>query len=186
MHKIFEKTDYGYILRQRNADTIVVATVLFLFALIPLIDLPNRTAHNMQLTINIVCSVFCISLSLCYLRTYCKRIALDEIGIYLHRPLAKTKLIPWGDIKDWGISREITRKHIFSNLYFSTSTLKTNPSKRNKKLPLRCVHTVYISIALDDITDFRKCGVIEFCRSQLIENSIKYPAMFDSDKYGTY
>ena len=182
---VFEKTDYGYILHQRNEDLIVAVITLIIFGstalIIAIAAWHSGEVHQLDIWIEIALFIVCLLTALYCLRSDCRHMVLDEIGVYLHRPLAKTKFIPWEDIRDWGITHQFTRLGWVYCFYFSTTAIKQTRKGKNKKMPLTYKRTIYLSVKDADLYSLQQIGVIAFSRQQLVTNAKKYPPMFTSD-----
>ncbi len=170
-NNIYEKTENGYVLRQRNAPiAVAVAMMIFLGLILPLGALAQWVEGEPQ-TVNgwVIAgiSLACVAAAMAFLRSEWRRMVIDEKGIYLHRPLAKTKFIAWNEVKDWGIAYQMTRHGWVHYLYFSTEPLKPSRHGRNKKMPMTYRKAVYISVEQEDLSNLRRAGAISFCRQRL-------------------
>lgn len=185
---LYEQTEKCYILRQRTASAAVsVVCVLCLGLILPLEALANRWADEPQ-TVNawVVAGFFfaCVALAIGILRTEWGRMVIDERGIHFHRPLARSKLIVWADVQDWGIAHRRGRYTWAYALYFSTVPLALTRREKNKKLPLTYKKAVYISVEVEDLPSLQGTGVLAFCRQHLRgdKSSVKrFVPMFTSE-----
>ena len=168
---IYEKNENGYVLRQRNASIAVVVAVIILLGLFfPFFTLA-QWLENPPLSLSVLgaAGIFlaCVVLALTILRSEWRYLAIDEKGIYFHRPLASPRLILWEDVRDWGLAYQTTRHGWVHYLYFSTERLKAARHGRNKKMPLTYRKAVYISVEQEDLSALRRSGTLSFCRRHL-------------------
>ena len=63
----------------------------------------------MDIRVTLGAFLACVILAMAFLRSEWRHMVIDEKGIYFHRPLARTKFIPWGDVRDWGVAHQMTR-----------------------------------------------------------------------------
>lgn len=187
-NNIYEKTENGYVLRQRNASTAVAVVVIIFMGLIFPFDALARWAEGKPQTVNgwVIAGIFlaCVAVAMAFLRSEWRHMVIDEKGIYFHRPLAKTKFIAWNEVKDWGIAYQMTRHGWVHYLYFSTEPLKSERHGRNKKMPMTYRKAVYISVEQEDLSALRRSGALTFCRRHLgwdNRSAKNFVAMFTSD-----
>lgn len=188
---IYEKTEQGYILRQRNtAVAVVVVCIIGLGLIFPLDALAKWAADEPQtLNAGVVVGLFlaCVAVAIAVLRTEWGHMVIDEKGIYFHKPLARTKFIAWEDVRDWGIAHKRTRYSWVYDLYFSTVSLKPTRHGRNKKIPMTYKKAIYIRVEANDLPSLRRTGAISFCRQRLREDNKSaknFIPMFISDLAG--
>lgn len=173
--KMIEKTDSGYVLRQRNAETAVaLCLILFLGLILPfevLVGWAEGEPKDRGFVI-VAWSLFgaCVLFGLFVLRSEWRRMVIDHKGIYFHRPLAKVKHVPWAEVRDWGILYGHAKYKHFYYLYFATQPLKSRRRGRGKKLPLTYGKAVYVHVDEEDLPELRRSGLISFCRLRLGEN----------------
>ena len=185
---IYEKNENGYVLRQRNAAiAVVMVMMIFLGLILPLGALVQWVDGEPQ-TLNgwVIAgiSLACFAFALAILRSEWRYLVIDDKGICLHRPLARPKMIPWEDVRDWGLAYQTTRHGWVHYLYFSTERLKAAHHGRNKKMPLTYGKAVYISVEQEDLSSLRRSGALSFCRQHLGWNNKSaknFVPMFTSD-----
>jgi len=185
---IHEKTEEGYILRQRTASAIVVVVCIICFGLILLFEVLSKWTAEESSNIWIVAGLFlaCLAIAIAVLRAECGYMVVTDKGIYFHRPLARAKFIAWEDVRDWGIAHQRTRYCKVYNLYFSTKVLMPARAGKNKKIPITHKETIYIAIEVNDLSSLQRTGVISFCRQQLREDNKMFVPMFISDLAENY
>ncbi len=185
---IYEKNENGYVLRQRNAAIAVVVVVIILLGLFFPFYTLAQWLENQPLSLSFLgaAGIFfaCVALALTMLRSEWRYLVIDEKGISFHRPLARPKMIPWAEVRDWGLAYQTTRRGWVHYLYFSTERLKAARHGRNKKMPLTYGKTVYISVEQEDLSSLRRSGALSFCRQHLGWNNKSaknFAPMFTSD-----
>ena len=185
---IYEKNENGYVLRQRNAAiAVVVVMMIFLGLILPLGALVHWVEGEPQTVNGWVIggiSLACFALALTMLRSEWRYLVIDEKGISFHRPLARPKMIPWEEVRDWGLAYQTTRRGWVHYLYFSTERLKVARHGRHKNMPLTYGQTGYISVEQEDLSPLRRSGALSFCRQHLGWNNKSaknFAPMFTSD-----
>ncbi len=185
---IYEKTEKGYILRQRTSSAIIVVVCIICFGLILLFKaLSKWVADEPQaLNIGVEAGLFlvCVSVAIAVLRTECGHMIVAEKGVYFHRPLARTKFIAWEDVRDWGIAHQRTHYNSVYDLYFSTEILKPTRYGKNKRIPITYKKVIYIIVEIHDLSLLQHTRVIPFCRQHLRgdnKSEKKFVPMFTSD-----
>ena len=117
--KLYEKTENGYILRQRKTTAIVVIVCIICLALMVVgewaVDKPQ--ALNIWVVGGLLLAF--IAIIALVLRTECSHLVIVNEGVYWHSPLSRTNFIAWKDIRDWGITHQRTRYSTVYCLYFS-------------------------------------------------------------------
>lgn len=185
---IYEKNENGYVLRQRNAAIAVVMVMMIFLGLILPLGALVHWGEGEPKTLNgwVIggISLACLTVAVAILRSEWRYLVIDEKGISFHRPLASPKVIPWEDVRDWGLAYQTTRHGWVHYLYFSTERLKAARHGRNKKMPLTYGETVYISVEPEDLSALRRSGALTFCRRHLgwdNRAAKNFVAMFTSD-----
>ncbi len=185
---IYEKTENGYILRQRTSSAIVVVVCVICLGLILPFEALGKWAADEPQTLNswVIVGVFLawVAIAIAVLRTECGHMVVTEKGVYFHRPLARTKFIAWEDVRDWGIAHQRTRYSWVYDLYFSTEDLMPTRRGKNKKIPKTYKKAIYISVEINDLPSLQRTGAISFCRQHLRgdnKTGEKFVSMFISD-----
>lgn len=181
---IYEKSENGYILRERNAETVVIFVIILILGLIyPFEAFVVRSEDALQdWEILAMTGIFlvCVVMAMLYLCAECHSIALDEKGVCVHRPFARAMCIAWEDVRDWGIVHLATPKGFCHYFYFSKVSLRPTKDGKNKKIPPFCRKTAYIRVETKDYPLLQRTGVISFSRGQLVRCTKRFPPMFVS------
>lgn len=183
---IYEKTESGYSLRQRNAEMMVAVVIVCFVGFGWLLSFGWGKDDLRTSSFWIIAGIFLVYVvaSIAVLCNECRRIVINQEGVWLHRPLAKTKFIAWKDVQDWGIVHKWRWRGFDYALYFSTVSLKPTRREKNKTLPLTCKKTVYIRVKIEDISSLERTKVLSFCRYHMGWNNTavkKYVPMFTSE-----
>ncbi len=178
--KLYEKTENGYILRQRKTTAIVVIVCIICLGLMVVGEWVVDKPQVLNIWIVGGLSLAFIAIIALVLRTECSYLVIVDKGVYWHSPLSRTNFIAWKDIRDWGIAHQRTRYSTVYCLYFSKKPLKSTSRGSNKKIPLYCKTVLYIDIEFSDFFTFQHTKVIPFCLQRLSSNT-DVPTMFTSD-----
>ena len=178
--KLYEKTENGYILRQRKTTAIVVIVCIICLGLMVVGEWVVDKPQVLNIWIVGGLSLAFIAIIALVLRTECSYLVIVDKGVYWHSPLSRTNFIAWKDIRDWGIAHQRTRYSTVYCLYFSKKPLKSTSRGSNKKIPLYCKTVLYIDIEFSDFFTFQHTKVIPFCLQRL-SNNTDVLTMFTSD-----
>ena len=178
--KLYEKTENGYILRQRKTTAIVVIVCIICLGLMVVGEWVVDKPQVLNIWIVGGLSLAFIAIIVLVLHTECRRLLIVDEGVYCHAPLARIKFIDWKDIRDWGITHQRTRYSSVYRLYFSKKPLQATSRGKNKKIPLYRKTVLYIDIEFGDFSTFQRYKVISYCLRHLSSNN-DVPNMFTSD-----
>lgn len=167
------KTDAGYLLRTRRWVDILLACGIFCVFIISVAFMLGALFGGGEGDVGARIAIFVLGVLLTASGGFClyfalgQRITLDNDGAHFSRTLAKTRHIPWQDVRDWGIAYQYVRGGKCYYLYFASAPLAICDEGRNKRVPNSFKHAVYLGVAPKDIPDLRDLGVISYCRRHL-------------------
>lgn len=163
----------GYVLRTRKwVDILLVCSMfcVFIISAVSMLVAPfgvGVDAIGARIAIFVLGVVLAVSGVFGLYFALGQRITLDNEGVHFGRTLAKTRHIPWRDVRDWGIVYQYVRGGKCYYLYFASVQLTICDNGENKRLPNSFKRAVYLGIAPKDIPDLRDLGVISYCRRHL-------------------
>lgn len=185
------RTDTGYVLRTCRWVDILLTISLSLVFIMSLTFMLFALVGGGEEAIGTRIACFILGAAMVGLDVLClysalgQRITLDGEGVHFGRTLAKTRHIPWRDVRDWGFAHQYVKGSKAYYIYFASVPWKTVDGGMNKRVPLSFRLAAFLGVTPKEIMELRDLGVIAYCRRHLgvdDESAETYVPMFMSEE----